>query len=81
MKTVIKNYLNWFWSNPNYGHNKDLKIGNYKIHIIQSMYDGKISDLIVYLYQGDDYTKGIRWDMSNKRQTNVFAEEIVENIK
>ena len=82
MKTDIKNYINQFWRMPYYGVNGDLEVGDYKIHIIQNqnMFDYKITDLIIYLYKGNNYVDGLRWDIK-KRQTNKVVEEISLNIK
>lgn len=80
MNTVIKNYINQFWRMPFYGWKKDLEVGSYKIHIIQNMFDYKVTDLIIYLYKGNNYVDGLRWDIK-KRQTNEVVEEISLNIK
>ena len=80
MNTIIKNYINEFWRMPLYGWKKDLEIGSYKIHIIQNMFDYKITDLIIYLYKGNNYVDGLRWDIK-KRQTNEVVKEISLNIK
>ena len=80
MKTDIKNYINQFWRIPFYGGKEDLEVGGYKIHIIQNMFDYKITDLIIYLYKGNNYVDGLRWDIK-KRQTNKVVEEISLNIK
>ena len=80
MKTDIKNYINQFWRMPFYGGKEDLEVGDYKIHIIQNIFDCKVADLIIYLYKGNNYVDGLRWDIK-KRQTNKVVEEISLNIK
>lgn len=80
MKTDIKNYINQFWRMIFYGGKEDLEVGSYKIHIIQNLFDCKVSDLIIYLYKGNNYVDGLRWDIK-KRQTNKVVEEISLNIK
>ena len=80
MNTVIKNYINNFWRMPFYGGKGDLEVGSYKIHIIQNMFDYKITDLIIYLYKGNNYVDGLRWDIK-KRQTNEVVKEISLSIK
>ena len=65
---------------PYYGVHGEREVGDYKIHIIQNMFDYKITDLIIYLYKGNNYVDGMRWDIK-KRQTNEVVEEISLNIK
>ena len=48
--------------------------------LIQNLYDCKVTDLIIYLYKGNNYVDGLRWDIK-KRQTNEVVEEISLNIK
>lgn len=81
MKTVIKNYINQFWSMPFYGGKDDLEVCGYKIHTIQNLFNGKVIGLIVYLYKGNKYVDGFRWDVNKKKQTNEVAEEMSWNIK
>ena len=80
MKTVIKNYINQFWRMPFYGSKEDIEVCGYKIHIIQNLFDCKVIGLIIYLYEGNNYVDGLRWDIK-KRQTNEVVEEIILNIK
>ena len=80
MKTVIKNYINQLWRMPFYGGKEDLEVCGYKIHIIQNLFDCKVTDLIIYLYKGNNYVDGLRWDIK-KIQTNKVVEEISLNIK
>lgn len=80
MKTDIKNYINQFWRMPFYVGKEDFEVSGYKIHIIQNLFDCKVSDLIIYLYKGNNYVDGLRWDIK-KRQTNEVVEKISLNIK
>ena len=80
MKTDIKNYINQFWRMPFYGGKEEFEVSGYKIHIIQNLFDCKVSDLIIYLYKGNSYVDGLRWDIK-KRQTNEVVEKISLNIK
>lgn len=81
MEKEIKKYLNWFWHNVNYCHRQDLEIGDYKIKVIQNVYD-YISALIVYVYKGDDYCKYIkRIDVNKISKTKETVEEICTIIK
>ena len=79
----IKKELSWFKKNVNYGGVKPvITVGEYNIKVIQNLYDGKINDLIIYLYKGDNFTNYInRYDISNNSQFDKCVADIEEIVK